>query len=189
MNKNLSVEESVPVRPVMVSFIKIKLSMWSEGEIRPMEEANFLTKFAKEVHVIHRRDTLRASKPMQQRSFDNKKIHFLWNSVVSEILFEEAAGVTGIKVKNLQTEEESERKTDGLFMAIGHTPNTNFLKDQVQLDGQGFIITKGKHPDTNIPGVFACGDVQDSYYRQAISAAGSGCEAAMRAERYLEQAH
>jgi thioredoxin reductase (NADPH) len=151
-----------------------------------MEEANFLTKFAKKVTVIHRRDELRASKPMQQRAFDNPKIDFVWDSEVTEIIAGES-GVTGIKLSNLKTGETSERATDGLFMGIGHTPNTNFLEGQLKLDEHGFIITSGKHPDTNVAGVFACGDVQDSYYRQAISAAGSGCEAAMRAERFLEE--
>lgn len=150
-----------------------------------MEEANFLTKFASKVVVIHRRDTLRASKAMQQRAFDNPKIEFLWDSGVEEILFDQS-GVTGIRVTNFKTGEKDERSTDGLFMAIGHTPNTSFLKDQVELDAHGFIKTRAPHPDTNVPGVFACGDVQDSYYRQAISAAGSGCMAAMRAERFLE---
>jgi thioredoxin reductase (NADPH) len=150
-----------------------------------MEEANFLSKFASKVTVIHRRDSLRASKAMQQRAFDNPKIDFLWDSSVEEILFNEQ-GVTGIRVQNLKTNEVSERATDGLFMAIGHTPNTGFLKGQITLDDHGFIQTRAPHPDTNIPGVFACGDVQDSYYRQAISAAGSGCMAAMRAERFLE---
>jgi thioredoxin reductase (NADPH) len=151
-----------------------------------MEEANFLTKFAKKVTVIHRRDELRASKPMQQRSFDNPKIDFVWDSEVTEIIANET-GVTSIKLSNLKTGETSERATDGLFMGIGHTPNTKFLAGQIKLDEHGFIITSGKHPDTNVPGVFACGDVQDSYYRQAISAAGSGCEAAIRAERFLEE--
>jgi thioredoxin reductase (NADPH) len=151
-----------------------------------MEEANFLTKFASKVFVIHRRDTLRASKTMQQRAFDNPKIEFLWNTGVEEILHNQT-GVTGIKVKNLETGEVTERETDGLFMAIGHTPNTSFLAGQIELDHHGFIKTHAPHPDTNIAGVFACGDVQDSYYRQAISAAGSGCMAAMRAERFLEE--
>ncbi len=151
-----------------------------------MEEATFLTKFAKEVIVIHRRDVLRASKPMQQRAFDNPKISFLWDSAVEEILFDET-GVTGIKVKNLKTNEFEERKTDGLFMGIGHTPNTGFLNGQIDLDEHGFIKTNGGHPDTNVPGIYACGDVQDSYYRQAISAAGSGCMAAIRAERFLAE--
>lgn len=150
-----------------------------------MEEAMFLTKFASEVHILHRRDSFRASKPMQQRVFDNPKIKVHWNKQVHEILFDES-GVTGIKVIDSETREITERKTKGLFMGIGHTPNTGFLDGQIDTDDHGFIITKGKHPDTNVPGVFACGDVQDSYYRQAISAAGSGCMAAMQAEKFLE---
>jgi len=152
-----------------------------------MEEAMFLSKFASKVTIVHRRDSFRASKPMQQRVFDNPKIEVLWNHSVSEILAD-ATGVTGIKVTHSESGEVNERATNGLFMGIGHTPNTSFLKGQIELDDHGFIITKGEHPDTNIPGVFACGDVQDSYYRQAISAAGSGCESAIRAERYLEEA-
>lgn len=151
-----------------------------------MEEATFLTKFASKVTIIHRRDTLRASKPMQQRAFDNPKIDFLWDSEVSELLHDQG-GLTGIKVKNRKTGEEQDLTADGLFMGIGHTPNTSFLGGQIDVDDHGFIQTKGGHPDTNIPGVFACGDVQDSYYRQAISAAGSGCMAAIRAERFLEE--
>ena len=151
-----------------------------------MEEATFLTKFASKVYVVHRRDTLRASKPMQERAFNNEKIEFVWNSEVSKIIADDT-GVTSIKVKNTQTGEETIRETDGLFMGIGHSPNTGFLKGKVNLDDHGFIITQGTHPDTNIPGIFACGDVQDSYYRQAISAAGTGCMAAIRAERFLEE--
>ncbi len=151
-----------------------------------MEEAMFLTKFASKVYLIHRRETLRASKPMQQRVFDNPKIEILWNTEVKEILFNDT-GVTGIKVYNNKDETLLERKTNGLFMGIGHTPNTKFLDGQITLDDHGFIITQNGHPDTNVDGVFACGDVQDSYYRQAISAAGSGCEAAIRAERFLEE--
>jgi thioredoxin reductase (NADPH) len=151
-----------------------------------MEEATFLTKFAKKVCIVHRRDTLRASKPMQERAMNNEKIEFVWNSEVSEIIADDT-GVTAIKVKNTQTGEETFRETDGLFMGIGHSPNTGFLNGQIELDDHGFIVTKGKHPDTNVPGVFACGDVQDSYYRQGISAAGTGCMAAIRAERFLEE--
>jgi thioredoxin reductase (NADPH) len=151
-----------------------------------MEEAMFLTKFAKKVTIIHRRDTFRASKPMQQRVFDNPKIDILWDSAVEEIIADNT-GVTAIKVKNTKTGETAQRETNGLFMGIGHSPNTAFLNNQIDLDDHGFIITKDGHPDTNVEGVFACGDVQDSYYRQAISAAGSGCEAAIRAERYLEE--
>ena len=151
-----------------------------------MEEATFLTKFASKVYVIHRRETLRASKAMQERAFKNEKIEFLWNTEVEEILFDET-GVTGLKVKDNKTGETLERKTDGFFLAIGHRPNTEFLAGQIDTDDQGYIIPKNSpHPDTNIPGVFACGDVQDHYYRQAISAAGTGCMAAIRAERFLE---
>ena len=145
-----------------------------------MEEATFLTKFAKKVTIIHRRGELRASKTMQKRAFDNPKIDFLWNSEVSEILFDEN-GVNGLIVKNRQDQSTQERQTDGFFLGIGHKPNTDFLKGKVDLDDHCFVITKAPHPDTNVPGVFACGDVQDSYYRQAVTAAGSGCEAAIRA--------
>lgn len=151
-----------------------------------MEEATFLTKFASKVYVLHRRETLRASKAMQDRAFKNEKIEFLWNTQVEEILFDDT-GVTGVRVKNNKSGEVSDRPTDGFFLAIGHKPNTDFLGGQVNLDNQGYIVpTNAPHPDTNIPGVFACGDVQDHYYRQAISAAGSGCMAAIRAERFIE---
>lgn len=150
-----------------------------------MEEAMFLSKFAKKVIIVHRRDAFRASKPMQDRVFKNPKIEVLWNHDVVEILADQA-GVNSIKVKNTVNGEEAIRETNGLFMGIGHTPNTKFLEGQIKLDDHGFIIT-GEHPDTNIPGVFACGDVQDSYYRQAISAAGTGCMAAIRAERFMEE--
>lgn len=153
-----------------------------------LEEANFLTRFAEKVYLIHRKDTFRASKPMQERTFKNPKIEIVWNTEVQEILFNET-GVTGLKVINNQTQEVSERKTDGFFLGIGHKPNTDFLKGQVALDEQGYIKTQGFHPDTSVKGVFACGDVQDPYYRQAISAAGSGCQAAIRAERFLEEEH
>lgn len=149
-----------------------------------MEDATFITKFAKKVYVVHRKDTLRASKPMQDRAFKNPKIEFIWDTVVTEIKSNES-GVSGIVVENIKTGEKQERQTDGLFYAIGHLPNTAFLKGQLELDNHGFIQTKNG-PETNIPGVFACGDVQDSYYRQAITAAGSGCQAAIKAERFLE---
>ncbi len=151
-----------------------------------IEEATFLTKFASKVYMVHRRDEFRASKAMQNRAFANEKIEIIWDTEVVEIIANDN-GVNAIKVKNNKTGEVSERKTDGLFMGIGHTPNTKFLEGQINLDDHGFIKTAGKHPDTNIQGVFACGDVQDSYYRQAISAAGSGCEAAIRAERFLSE--
>ncbi len=149
-----------------------------------MEDANFLSKFAEKVYIVHRKETLRASKPMQERSFKNPKIEFIWNTEVKEILFNES-GVTGILVENNVTKEITERKTDGLFYGIGHTPNTHFLEGKITTDHEGFIKTIND-VETNIPGVFACGDVKDSYYRQAITAAGSGCQAAIKAERYLE---
>jgi thioredoxin reductase (NADPH) len=152
-----------------------------------MEDATFLTKFASKVYIVHRRDTLRASKPMQDRAFKNPKIEFVWDSAPIEILHDQN-GVNGIVVENLKTGAKETRKTDGLFYGIGHTPNTKFLNGQITLDEHGFILTQNG-PETNIPGVFACGDVQDSYYRQAISAAGSGCQAAIKAERFLESNH
>lgn len=149
-----------------------------------LEEATFLTKFASKVYVIHRRDELRASKPMQARAFANEKINFIWDSTVNEIKSDKQ-GVTGIVLKNLKTDELSEKETDGLFLAIGHSPNTSFLNNQIELDNHGFIKTN-KAQETNIKGVFACGDVQDPVFRQAISAAGTGCMAAISAEKFLE---
>lgn len=149
-----------------------------------MEDATFITKFAKKVYIVHRKDTLRASKPMQDRAFKNPKIEFIWDSAVTEILNSDA-GVTGIIVENLKTGAKQERQTDGLFYAIGHSPNTKFLNGQLKTNEEGYIITHN-NVETNIPGVFACGDVQDTYYRQAITAAGSGCQAAIKAERFLE---
>ena len=149
-----------------------------------MEDATFITKFAKKVYIVHRKDTLRASKPMQERAFNNPKIEFIWDSAVTEI-FSDHSGVTHITVENLKTGDKEKRPTDGLFYAIGHTPNTSFLKGQITLDDNGFIKTING-PTTNVPGVFACGDVQDSIFRQAITAAGSGCQAAILAERFLE---
>ena len=153
-----------------------------------LEEANFLTRFAEKVFILHRKESFRASKPMQDRTFNNPKIEVVWNTEVKEILFD-SSGVNGIRVFNIKTQVTSDRKTDGFFLGIGHEPNTKFLRGQLALDPHGYIKTLGSHPDTNVPGVFACGDVQDPYYRQAISAAGSGCQAAIRAERFLEAEH
>jgi len=153
-----------------------------------LEEANFLTRFAEKVYLVHRKDSFRASKPMQARTLSNPKIEVVWNTEVKEILFD-TTGVTGLRVHNNKTNEMTDRKTDGFFLGIGHEPNTKFLKGQLALDDHGYIKTMGGHPDTSVPGVFACGDVQDPYYRQAISAAGSGCQAAIRAERFLEAEH
>ncbi|HEX9969450.1 MAG TPA: thioredoxin-disulfide reductase, partial [Acidimicrobiales bacterium] len=149
-----------------------------------LEEALFLTKFASKVTIIHRRGELRASKIMQERAFKNDKIEFLWDSVVTEILG--AGKLEGVRVKNLSTEEESSLPVTGLFVAIGHVPNTDVFKGQLAMEDSGYLITEGKSTRTNVPGVFACGDVQDHTYRQAITAAGSGCMAAIDAERWLE---
>ncbi len=148
-----------------------------------MEDATFIAKFAAKVFVCVRRDELRASKPMQKRAKETKNIEFLWNTEIEEILFDDS-GVTGVKVLNNKSNETSERQTDGLFYAIGHVPNTSFLDGQIELDDHGFIKTKNGG-ETNVSGVFACGDVQDPVFRQAISAAGSGCQASMLAERFL----
>lgn len=157
-----------------------------------IEEASFLTKFASKVSIIHRREELRASKIMQDRAFKNPKISFLWNSVVEEILGTTENGkktVTGVKLKNVKTGEVATFKTDGVFMGIGHKPNTDLFKGQLDMDNVGYLITQGRSTKTNIPGVFAAGDVSDSVYRQAISAAGMGCMAAIDAERWLEAQH
>jgi thioredoxin reductase (NADPH) len=151
-----------------------------------MEEATFLTKFATKVSLIHRRDTLRASKIMQDRALENPKIKFIWNTVVEEVEGSKDTGVTGLKLKNLKTQEASQLKLDGLFVAIGHNPNTDIFKGQIELDDRGYIITQPNSMRTNIPGVFACGDVQDPVFRQAITAAGTGCMAAIEAERWME---
>jgi thioredoxin reductase (NADPH) len=148
-----------------------------------IEEAVFLTRFATKVHVIHRRDELRASKIMQDRAFANPSINFVWNSVVDDVLGKEK--VEGLALRNTVTGEVSELKVGGVFVAIGHDPNTKLFVGQVELDPTGYIITRDGSK-TSVPGVFACGDVQDHVYRQAITAAGSGCMAAIDAERYLE---
>ena len=151
-----------------------------------MEEATFLTKFATRVFVVHRRNKLRASKIMQDRAFKNEKITFIWDSVVEDILGD--AVVTGIRLRHVVTGAISELKCAGVFVAIGHNPNTSLLAGQIDMDAKGYILTKNGTA-TNVPGVFAAGDVQDSRYRQAVTAAGSGCMAAMDAERYLESLH
>ena len=151
-----------------------------------VEEATFLTKFATKVSLIHRREALRASKIMQDRAFANPKIQFVWNTVVDEVLGRKDTGVTGLKLRNVKTDQLSELKVDGLFVAIGHNPNTEIFKGQIDLDSHGYIKTQPDSTRTNIMGVFACGDVQDPVFRQAVTAAGSGCMAAIEAERWLE---
>jgi len=154
-----------------------------------MEEATFLTKFAKKVTVIHRRDELRASKIMQERAFKNPKIDFIWDTTVVDVDGEQKNGhsvLTKVKLKNLKTGALTEKPFTGLFFAIGHIPNTKIFEGQLEMDEQGYIITQPKSTKTNVPGVFASGDAQDNYYRQAVTAAGTGCMAAIDAERFLE---
>jgi thioredoxin reductase (NADPH) len=153
-----------------------------------MEEATFLTRFASHVTVVHRKETLRASKIMQERALKNPKISFIWDTEVVEVLGEDA--VTGARLRNLKTGALSEIPCEGFFVAIGHDPNTQFLKGQIELDPKGYIILPNR-PTTNTSrrGVFAAGDVQDTVYRQAITAAASGCQAAIDVERYLETLH
>jgi thioredoxin reductase (NADPH) len=148
-----------------------------------IEEANFLTRFATKVHVIHRRGELRASKIMQDRAFANPKINFVWNSVVEEIIGGDK--VEALALRDTATGESSKLEVGGVFVAIGHDPTTSLFVDQIELDANGYIVTRDG-TRTSVEGVFACGDVQDHVYRQAITAAGSGCMAAIDAERYLE---
>ncbi|NIQ93676.1 MAG: thioredoxin-disulfide reductase [Desulfuromonadales bacterium] len=150
-----------------------------------MEEACFLTRFARRVTVVHRRDTLRASLPLQERARANERIVFRWNSRVDRILTDEKTGVTGVEIVDLASGETATEACTGLFIAIGHTPNTALFEGQLGMDDAGYLSTN-KHTETDVPGVFACGDVQDSHFRQAVTAAGSGCMAALQAERYLE---
>ena len=155
-----------------------------------MEEAIYLTRFAPEVIVVHRRDTLRASKIMQERALRNPKIRFVWDSEVIEVLGSEQEKVRGVMLRNLKTGAVSEHPTDGLFVAIGHRPNTEFLKGQLPMDARGYVLVEPGTAHTSVPGVFAAGDVADAVYRQAVTAAGTGCMAAIEAERWLEaEAH
>lgn len=152
-----------------------------------MEEASFLAKFASEVHIVHRRDELRASKPMQARVKNNEKCHFIWNSQVVDCLGEIAeGGLTGVILEDTETGARSTFDCNGLFLAIGHTPNTEFLGQWLEKDENGYLLNEPDSTRTKIAGVFACGDVIDHVYRQAITAAGTGCMAALDAERYLE---
>ena len=150
-----------------------------------VEEATYLTKFASRVYLVHRRDELRASKAMQKRAFDNEKIEILWNTVLVDVEGDEA--LEGVRLKKVDSGEEYTRDVGGLFYAIGHKPNTDFLEGQLKLDEQGYIITEPGTTRTSIEGVFAAGDVQDKKYRQAVTSAGTGCMAALEAEHYLTE--
>jgi len=148
-----------------------------------MEEATFLTRFARSVTIVHRRDTLRASKIMQERAFANEKISFIWNSEVVDVVGDKK--VSGVKIRNVVTGEESTLDATGLFVAIGHDPRSELFAGQLRRDDEGYLLVDAPSTKTNLPGVFACGDVVDHVYRQAVTAAGTGCAAALDAERYL----
>ena len=171
-------------------FFKKKSVMVVGGGDTAMEEANYLTRLASDVTVVHRRDSLRASKIMQERALANPKIRFIWNSEVIEALGVEQNKLRGVKLRNLITGDITEVHTDALFIAIGHQPNTTFLEGALPMDERGYLLVKPGTASTSIPGVFAAGDVTDAVYRQAVTAAGTGCMAAIEAERWLEtQAH
>ncbi len=167
-------------------FFKEKKVVVVGGGDSAMEEANFLTKFASEVIIVHRREAFRASKIMQERTFKNPKISVIWNSAVAEILGVSENKVLGVRLKDTVTGETSELTCDGVFAAIGHEPNTKLFVGKLELDPKGYIVTKPGSSATSVPGVFAGGDVVDHRYRQAVTAAGLGCMAAMDAEKFLE---
>ena len=167
-------------------FFKEKTVAVVGGGNAAVEEAMFLTKFASKVKLIHRRDKLRAEKMLQKKLMDNKKIEIIWDSVVEEIIGDDdPKNVKGLKIKNVKNNKTSDLKIDGLFIAIGHDPATQLFKDQLKMDKEGYLITKPDSTETNIPGIFAAGDVKDKIFRQAVTAAGMGCMAALEAEKYL----
>ena len=168
-------------------FFKEKEVLVVGGGDSAAEEAIFLTKFASKVTIVHRRDEFRASKIMADRVLKNEKIDIMWNSAVEDIHGAKDTGVTGVKIKDTISGDLRDVSCDGIFMAIGHVPNTNIFKSQIDLDEKGYITTQPDTTNTNVSGVFACGDVQDQVYRQAITAAGTGCMSAMDAERWLEE--
>ena len=167
-------------------FFKDKTVAVVGGGNAAVEEAMFLTKFASKVQLIHRRDSLRAEKMLQKKLMDNKKIEIIWDSVVEEVIGDnEPKNVKGLKIKNVKTNKIDKLKIDGLFIAIGHDPATQLFKDQLDMDKEGYLTTKADSTETNVPGVFAAGDVKDKVFRQAVTAAGMGCMAALEAEKFL----
>jgi len=167
-------------------FFKDKTVAVVGGGNAAVEEAIFLTKFASKVQLIHRRDSLRAEKMLQKKLMENKKIKIIWDSIVEEVIGDnEPKNVKGLKIKNVKTNKVEELKIDGLFIAIGHDPATQLFKDQLNMDKEGYLTTKPDSTETNIPGVFAAGDVKDKIFRQAVTAAGMGCMAALEAEKHL----
>ena len=167
-------------------FYKDKKVIVVGGGDSAMEEASYLTKFASEVKIVHRREEFRASKIMVERVMKDERISVIWNSSIKEILGSKEKGVHGVILEDVQNKNTKEEKCDGVFMAIGHKPNTDLFGDILDSDAAGYLITKEGNTATNIEGIFACGDVQDHVYRQAVTAAGSGCMSAIDAERYLE---
>ena len=170
-------------------FFKDKKVLVVGGGDSAMEEATYLTKFASEVVIIHRRDKFRASKIMIDRTMSNPKISVLWNKTINEILGSQEKGVNGVLLKDTISGESNEEVCDGVFMAIGHKPNTDLFNGVLDMDEFGYLKTKDGSTETNLEGIFACGDVQDNIYRQAVTAAGTGCMSAIDAERYLESLH
>ena len=171
------------------AFFRDKVIAVVGGGDSACEEASFLTRFASKLYLIHRRDSLRASKIMQDRVFSNPKIEMLWNKTVTRVEGSKQDGVTGLILKDTQSGEESSLPTDALFVAIGHTPNSSLFTGQLDMDENGYLLHEPNSAATKAPGVFVCGDVQDHVFRQAITAAGSGCMAAIGAERWLEEQH
>ncbi len=167
-------------------FFKDKTVAVVGGGNAAVEEAMFLTKFASKVKLIHRRNELRAEKMLQKKLMENKKIEIIWDSVVEKVIGDDnPKNVKGLKIKNVKTNKVSDLKLDGLFIAIGHDPATQLFKDQLKMDEEGYLVTKPDSTETNIPGVFAAGDVKDKIFRQAVTAAGMGCMAALEAEKHL----